>query len=96
MHFIEMICLNYNQNLLNVLLQAPVDNEASLVQIMACHQTGDKPLSEPMVDQFTDINGIWGVNTLVPGGSIIQINILGSYDTYKVTELPFHDMSLKH
>ena len=26
-----------------------IDNKPSLVQIMGCHQTGDKPLSEPMM-----------------------------------------------
>ena len=27
----------------------PIDNMTALVQIMAWHQTGDKPLSEPML-----------------------------------------------
>ena len=32
----------------------PIDNKSALVQEMACGQTGDKPLPEPMLDQFTD------------------------------------------
>ena len=33
-----------------------IDNNPALVQIMAWHRTGDKPLSEPMLTQFTDAN----------------------------------------
>ena len=29
-------------------------NKSALAQIMSWRQTGDKPLSEPMMDQFTD------------------------------------------
>ena len=29
-------------------------NKAALVQVMAWHQIGDKPLPEPMMTQFTD------------------------------------------
>ena len=32
----------------------PIDNKPSLVQIMAWHQTGAKPLSQPLMAQFTD------------------------------------------
>ena len=32
----------------------PVDNKSALVQVMAWHQTGDKPLPEPMLTQFTN------------------------------------------
>ena len=31
-----------------------VDNESALVQLMAWHQAGNKPLPEPMLTQFTD------------------------------------------
>ena len=34
--------------------KAPIDNISVLVQVMAWRQTGDKPLSEPMLTQFTD------------------------------------------
>ena len=39
---------------LNFVSESPIDNNPSLVQIMAWHRTGDKPLSEPMLTQFTD------------------------------------------
>ena len=32
----------------------PFDNISALVQIMAWHRTGDKPLPEAMMSQFTD------------------------------------------
>ena len=31
-----------------------IDNKPGLVQVMAWHQTGEKPLYEPMLTQFTD------------------------------------------
>ena len=34
--------------------RSPVDNKPALVQIMAWHRTGDKPLPQPMLTQFTD------------------------------------------
>ena len=32
----------------------PIDNSPALVEVMAWRRTGDKPLSEPMLSQFTD------------------------------------------
>ena len=32
----------------------PIDNTPALVQVMAWRRTGDKPLPEPMLTQFTD------------------------------------------
>ena len=34
--------------------EGPIDNKAVLVQVMAWRRTGDKPLSELMLTQFTD------------------------------------------
>ena len=34
--------------------KGPVDNKSALVQAVACRQTGDKPLPEPMLTQFID------------------------------------------
>ena len=34
--------------------RSSMDNKPALVQVMAWHQIGDKPLSEPMLTQFTD------------------------------------------
>ena len=33
---------------------SPIDNKTAVVQIMAWRRPGDKPLSEPMLNQFTD------------------------------------------
>ena len=32
----------------------PIDNKSALLQVMAWHWTGDKPLPEPVLTQFTD------------------------------------------
>ena len=38
-----------------------IDNKLALVQVMAWRQTGDKPLPEAMLTQFTDTNvALWG------------------------------------
>ena len=34
--------------------KSPIDNKPALVQVMACRQTGDKSLPEPMPNRFTD------------------------------------------
>ena len=34
--------------------KGPIDNNPALVQVIAWHQIGDKPLSEPMLTPFTD------------------------------------------
>ena len=34
--------------------KSPIDKKPSLAQIMAWRRIGDKPLSEPMLTQFTD------------------------------------------
>ena len=33
---------------------SPIDNKPELVQVMAWHQTGDKPLPEPMLIKLID------------------------------------------
>ena len=55
----KRISLNENFQILNKisLKYVPlglIDNMAALVWIMAWRRTGDKPLSEPMMTQFTD------------------------------------------
>ena len=32
--------------------KSPIDNKPALVQVMAWHQTGDKPLHEPILTKF--------------------------------------------
>ena len=39
---------------LKFVLKGPIHNKAALVQVMAWRWTGDKPLPEPMLTQFTD------------------------------------------
>ena len=35
-------------------VKGAIDNKSALVQVMAWRREGDKPLLEPMVNQFTD------------------------------------------
>ena len=42
---------------LNFVPKGPIDNKSVLVQVMAWRWIGDKPLSEPMLTQFTDAPG---------------------------------------
>ena len=54
-------CIFVNENDRNLIWfslkfvpRSPVDNKPSLFQVMTWQQTGDKPLSEPILTQFTD------------------------------------------
>ena len=54
-------CISLNENdkiriqiSLKLVPGIPIDNKPALVQVMACRQTGHKPLPEPMANQFTD------------------------------------------
>ena len=54
-------CIFLNENVripiqisLKLVPRIPTENKASLVQVIAWHRTGDKPLPEPMVTQSTD------------------------------------------
>ena len=49
----EKFCISIRVSLKYV-AKGPIDNEATLVQILAWRRTGDKPLPEPMLTQFTD------------------------------------------
>ena len=53
------IFLNENDRIpirisLKYVSRSPIDNKPALVQVMAWRRTGDEPLSEPMLIQFTD------------------------------------------
>ena len=55
----KCIFLNGNDGILiqislKIVPISPIDNKPALVQIMAWRRTGDKPLPEPMMTQFTD------------------------------------------
>ena len=47
-----------NRTLIQISLKCvsrcPIDDKPALVQVMALRRTGDKPLREPMMTQFTD------------------------------------------
>ena len=44
--------------------RGPINNIPALVQIMAWRQSGDKPLSEPKLNRFTDIYAALGGDEL--------------------------------
>ena len=55
----KCIFLNENNKIsirisLKFVPRSPIDNKPALVQVMAWHLTGDKPLPEPMPTQFTN------------------------------------------
>ena len=55
----KYIFLNENDRIpiqisLKFVPMSPIDNKAALVQVMAWRRTGDKPLPEPMMNQFAD------------------------------------------
>ena len=55
----KRIFLNENDRIsiqisLKFVPRSPIDKKAALVQVMAWRRTGDKPLPEPMMAQFTD------------------------------------------
>ena len=57
----KCIFLNENERILiqialKFVPMSSIANKAALVQVMAWHLTGDKPLPEPMMTQFTDAN----------------------------------------
>ena len=39
---------------LKIVPRSPIDNKPAVVQVMAWRRTGDKPLPELMLTQFTD------------------------------------------
>ena len=54
-------CIFLNENFrisirisLKFVPKVPIDNKPALVPVMAWRRTGDKPLPEPMLTQFTD------------------------------------------
>ena len=49
----EQFCISI-QISLKFVPKGPIDNIPALVQIMAWRRSGDKPLSELMLTQFTD------------------------------------------
>ena len=57
MHFVnEKLCIliKISLNFLAKVAKGPIDKKSTLLQVMAWHQVGNKPLPEPMCTQFTD------------------------------------------
>ena len=52
MHFIERNLQILNQISMKFVPYGPINIQPALVQILAWHQTGDKPLYEPMMVYF--------------------------------------------
>ena len=55
----KCIFLNENDKMpiqisLKFVPKSPIDNKPALVQVMAWRQTGDNPLPEPLLTQFSD------------------------------------------
>ena len=51
--------MNENDNIhiqtwLEIVARGRIANKPILIQVIACRRTGDKPLPEPMMTQFTD------------------------------------------
>ena len=60
-NFMTEKCFILIQISLKFVSEGPIDNKAALVQVMAWRQTGNKPLPEPMLAQFTDAYMLhWG------------------------------------
>ena len=54
-YFPEWTCQNFDQNFTEVVPKGSIDNMAALARVMVWRRTGDDPLPEPMLSQFTDI-----------------------------------------
>ena len=72
MHFLnEKFCISISISL-KFVPKGPINNKSALVQVMALCRTGDKPLPEPMLAQFTDAyicntRGRWVNVSLITG-----------------------------
>ena len=62
--------------------KGPIDNNLALVQIMAWCQTGDKPLSEPMMAWFGDIYASLGLNEFSEIGNKSLAEPMMTKETY--------------
>ena len=54
MHFINLnFCISIAISL-KLVPGGQMKNKSALIQVMAWHRTGDKPLPDPMLNEFTD------------------------------------------
>ena len=51
--FNESVCISFTISL-KFTPKGPIDYKSALVQVIAWHRTGEKPLPESMLTQFTD------------------------------------------
>ena len=56
-------CLNENDRILiqislKFVSRSPINNKPALIQVMAWRRSGDKPLPEAMMTQFTDAHNL--------------------------------------
>ena len=59
----EKFCISAKISL-NFVPKGSIDNDPALIQIMAWHRKGDKPLSEPMLTWFIDVYAALGEDEL--------------------------------
>ena len=55
MHFMKEQCSISIQISLKFVPKGPIDDKSAFVQVMAWRRTGNKPLPEPMLTQFTNV-----------------------------------------
>ena len=53
-HFCQWKSLQFDSNFIEISSQGSFDNRTALLQMMAWRQTGDKPLSEPLMADYFD------------------------------------------
>ena len=59
---------------MKVCSKGPIDNDLTLVQVMTCIATGDKPLPEPIVTKFTNVNFTRGQSMKSHWGQVSRIS----------------------
>ena len=70
-------------------LECQIDNKPEFIQLMAWCQTGDMPLSEPMVAYVTDINSSFGLDGLTRTGKqeFFHQDFVNPYYATMITEM---------
>ena len=74
--------------------RSPIGNKSTLVRVMAWHQTGDKPLSEPMMIQYTDVYASLGGDELTHASFSAHHAKYGTYSLMDMAKQKIHDVIL--
>ena len=74
--------------------RSPIGNKPALVQVMAWHQTGDKPLPEPMMIQYTDVYASLGGDELTHASLSGHRAKYGTYSLMDMAKQKIHDVIL--